>query len=65
MFDDLTPSALKDVRKKAGISTLQLAERSGVHQTTITRIERGDVDPRLSQTWTPIVQALRELAAAA
>jgi DNA-binding XRE family transcriptional regulator len=34
-------SQLLSLRKEAGLSQTQVAERAGVHQSTITRVERG------------------------
>ena len=39
--------ALRSARKRAGLSQRQLAEKSGVPQSTIGRIEAGSVDPRV------------------
>lgn len=61
MIDPLDPSSLKPAREKAGISRLALAQKSGVHATTIMRIEKGDADPRLYGTWAPLVRALKAL----
>jgi transcriptional regulator with XRE-family HTH domain len=35
-------------RRAAGLSQEQLAERSGLHMTEISRLERGVRDPRLA-----------------
>ena len=40
--------ALKDARKRKGLSQRELSERSGVPQSHISRIESGAVDLRLS-----------------
>jgi transcriptional regulator with XRE-family HTH domain len=45
-IDDAT--GVRSARQDAGLSQRALAERSGVAQPTIARIERGQVDPRLS-----------------
>jgi predicted transcriptional regulator len=39
--------ALRWARRRAGLSQRALAERSGVPQSTIGRIEAGTVDPRV------------------
>jgi transcriptional regulator with XRE-family HTH domain len=38
---------LNYARKKAGFSQRALAERSGVTQATIARIEKNEIDPRI------------------
>jgi transcriptional regulator with XRE-family HTH domain len=38
--------ALREARRRAGLSQRELAEKSGVPQSTIGRIEAGAVDPR-------------------
>ncbi len=43
-----TPEELRLLRLKAGISQRELASRAGVSQTLIARIEKGDINPRLS-----------------
>jgi predicted transcriptional regulator len=58
MIDPLDPTTLEPARKAAGLSRAQLAEISGVHETTILRIEGSKVDPRLDGTWAPLVRAL-------
>lgn len=58
MSNALTPATLRETRQKVGITMASLAEQSGVHQTTISRIERGKVDPRFSETWAPIVRVI-------
>ncbi|WP_456474137.1 CBS domain-containing protein [Candidatus Pyrohabitans sp.] len=59
MFDLPTPEDLKRFRKRLGLTQTQLAERAGVSQSLIARIEAGDIDPRLS-TLRKIVNALKE-----
>jgi transcriptional regulator with XRE-family HTH domain len=49
-------SNLRDARKKLDLSQEQVAERSGVHTTEVSRIESGKRDPRVS--------TLKRLAAA-
>ena len=39
---------LKEVRTRRLLTQVQLAEKSGVNQVTIARIERNRVDPRFS-----------------
>lgn len=58
MIDPLDPKSLKPAREAAGLSRADLAEAARVNETTIMRIEKGDVDPRLDGTWAPIVRAL-------
>jgi transcriptional regulator with XRE-family HTH domain len=40
--------ALRAARKRAGWSQTELAQRSGVHLNTVSQVERGSADPRLS-----------------
>ena len=40
--------ALREARKRMGWSQSELAERSGVHLNTVSQVERGGADPRLS-----------------
>lgn len=58
MIDPLDPSTLKPAREAAHLTRAELAEKAGVHETTILRIESGGVDPRVDGTWAPIVRAL-------
>lgn len=58
MIDPLDPTTLKAARETAHLSRAALAAKSGVHETTIMRIEKGEVDPRLDGTWAPLVRAL-------
>jgi transcriptional regulator with XRE-family HTH domain len=39
---------LRDARKRLGLTQEQVAERSGVHATEVSRIENGKRDPRAS-----------------
>ena len=39
---------LKELRTRRLLTQVQLAEKSGVNQVTIARIERNQVDPRFS-----------------
>jgi predicted transcriptional regulator len=53
----VTPSTLKKLRTKAGLTQRQLAQRVGISQAHIAKIEGKKVDPRLS-TVNKILQAL-------
>jgi predicted transcriptional regulator len=59
MFDLPTPEDLKRCRKRLGLTQTELAQKAGVSQSLIARIEAGDIDPRLS-TLRRIVNALKE-----
>jgi len=39
---------LRSARKQLGLSQEQVADRSGVHATEVSRIEAGKRDPRVS-----------------
>ncbi|MFW5937508.1 MAG: CBS domain-containing protein [Halanaeroarchaeum sp.] len=54
-----TPQDLRERRTELELTQSELAERAGVSQPLIARIEGGDVDPRLS-TLRRIVEALDE-----
>lgn len=54
-----TPEDLRERRNEIGLTQSDLADRAGVSQPLIARIEGGDVDPRLS-TLRRIVNALQE-----
>ena len=55
-----TPEELRNKRdEELGLTQSEVAERAGVSQPLIARIESGDVDPRLS-TLRSIVDALEE-----
>ncbi len=41
-------SNLRDARKRLGLTQEEVAERSGVHATEVSRIEAGKRDPRVS-----------------
>ncbi len=43
-----TAEDVKKLRKKVGLTQTELAEKAGVSQSLIARIESGSVDPRLS-----------------
>lgn len=55
-----TPESIKKKRVKLGLTQSELAERAGVSQPLIARIESGDVDPRLS-TIRNIIAALEDM----
>jgi len=40
------PDLVRYTRQKAGLSQRALAERAGVTQATVARIEKGEIDPR-------------------
>lgn len=40
-------SLVRQARRRAGLSQRALAERTGIHQPEITRIETGKTDPRV------------------
>jgi len=62
MIDPLNPRTLEPARKAAGLSRSDLAKIADVNETTIMRIEKGEVDPRLDNTWAPLVRALSRRA---
>jgi transcriptional regulator with XRE-family HTH domain len=39
---------LREARKRLGLTQEQVAERSGVHATEVSRIEAGKRDPQIS-----------------
>lgn len=59
-MDVPTPQDLRERRTSLGLTQSTLAERAGVSQPLIARIESGDVDPRLS-TVRSIVNAISEV----
>ena len=65
MIDPLDPRTLEAARKAANLSRAELAALAKVNETTILRIERSLVDPRLDGTWVPLVRALQQAKAAA
>ncbi len=54
-----SPEEIKALRKKAKLTQQELAEKAGVSQSLIARIESGTVNPRLS-TLIRIMKALEE-----
>lgn len=56
-----TPEELKNRREVLGMRQTELAERAGISQSMVARIEAGSVDPRTS-TLTKIVQVLNNAA---
>lgn len=59
----LTGEDIRRLRKRSKLTQKQLAEKSRVSQSLITRIETGDVDPRLS-TLSRIFNALTRVESA-
>jgi len=43
-----TGDEIRDLRRKAGLTQAELAEKAGMSQSMVARIESGGVDPRLS-----------------
>lgn len=64
MLDPLDPTTLRKAREDVGLSRAQLASSSGVHETTIMRIEKSEVDPRLDGTWAPLARSVMAAEAA-
>lgn len=60
MIDTLNPLSLRAARENAGLSRFELAAMAKVSETTILRIEKGEVDPKVSGTWAQIVRAVRK-----
>lgn len=52
-----TPEELKNRREALGMRQTELAQRAGISQSMVARIEAGNVDPRMS-TLNKIVQVL-------
>jgi transcriptional regulator with XRE-family HTH domain len=40
------PSKIRAARRRAGLSQAELATKAGISQATLSRIERGEGDPR-------------------
>ncbi|ASJ09067.1 inosine-5-monophosphate dehydrogenase [Thermococcus siculi] len=55
----IDPRDIRRIRKELGITQEELAEKAGVTQAYIAKLETGKVDPRLS-TFNRILQALLE-----
>ncbi|AII58864.1 DNA-binding protein [Dehalococcoides mccartyi CG4] len=49
---------IRDLRKKAGVSQEELADRAGVHRTYLGGIERGERNPSLKNIYA-IARALK------
>lgn len=60
MIDPLDISTLAAARKAASLTRGELAARAGVSETTIMRIEKGEVDPRLNGTWRLLVLEIQK-----
>lgn len=56
MIDPLDIRTLLPAREAVGLSRAELAERAGVNETTILRIENGKTDPRTDGTWAKLVR---------
>ncbi len=54
-----SPEELRRLRKKAGLSQRELARLAGVSQSLIAKIEKGEVNPRIS-TLMKIIRVLDE-----
>ncbi len=54
-----SPKDLRKLRIKAGLTQKELARRAGVSQSLIARIEKGDINPRLS-TLQKILEVINE-----
>lgn len=55
-------AALMQARKQEGLSQQQLAEASGIQQADISRIERGEIEPRettLARLFAPLGRRLQ------
>jgi DNA-binding XRE family transcriptional regulator len=50
---------LEQIRKQQGLTQEQLAEKSGVDQTTISRLERGDIKRPRWEVVANLAQALK------
>lgn len=60
-FDPLDPGTLEAARKARGITSGAIAKLANCNASTISRIEAGKVDPRVTETWAPIVAAVLSL----
>ena len=60
MLNPLDISTLEEARKRAGLSRSELAERAGLDETTIWRIETGRLDPSVNRVWSRIVTAIKQ-----
>lgn len=56
-----TPEEIKSKREILGLKQVDLAERAGISQSMVARIESGSVDPRVS-TMAKIVRVLNTMA---
>ena len=56
-FLENLPSKIKNLRKEADLTQTKLASLAGVSQSLIARIEKNDIDPRIS-TLTKILKAI-------
>lgn len=63
MLNPLDPRTLQNAREAANLTRADLARLAQISETTILRIEKGEVDPRLTGTWGPLVRALEAHAA--
>ena len=59
MIDPLDPGTLQSAREAAGLTRADLAKLASINETTVMRIEKREVDPRLDGTWAPLVRALQ------
>ncbi|MBS1263973.1 MAG: Zinc metalloprotease [Methanonatronarchaeales archaeon] len=55
----LSPGELRQRRERLGLTQAELAERAGVSQPLIARVESGSLDPSMS-TYTRVLEALHE-----
>jgi predicted transcriptional regulator len=55
-----TGGEIRDLRRKAGLTQAELAEKAGMSQSMVARIESGGVDPRLS-TLNKVLDALESV----
>jgi len=59
-FMEFEINEVKDIRKRLGLTQLELAKRANVSQSLIAKIEAGRIDPTYSKT-IKIFQALRDM----